>query len=89
MQMMFGDIGEHAHHEVMDALRAALSSPEPAIRTAALRTLASHRDPVLIDKLAAVLQQPVGQAISVEDALRTLRTITESRSVDVRPCDSG
>lgn len=72
MQMMFGDIGEHAHHEIMDALRAALSNPEPAIRTEALRTLASHRDPVLVDKLAAVLQQPVGQAISVEDALSGL-----------------
>jgi len=64
MQMMFGALEHHAHHEIMTALRTALSSRHAAVRVAALRSLAAHKDPMLVDKLVSVLQQPAGQPIS-------------------------
>src|SRR5262245_23592369 len=70
LQMMFGEFDHTTHHAAMDALHKALSDKDIAVRQSALRMLASHRDPLLIEKLAASLNNPADKSFSTVDAIR-------------------
>jgi hypothetical protein len=72
LQMMFGDLDHGAHAALMDELQKALSDKDIEVRQGALRVLASHRDPVLIQKLVAALDAPSGATIAPIDAINGL-----------------
>lgn len=69
LQMMFGQSDHQAHHAIIDALHAALTDKDLAVRQSALRVLASHRDPALIDKLVASLNDPADKTFAIVDAI--------------------
>lgn len=77
--MMFGELDHAAAHQVMAALHDALADRELAVRQAALRVLASHRDPILIEKLASSLAQPTDSSFSTIDAIRALAVAGAAR----------
>jgi hypothetical protein len=70
--MMFGEFDHTTHHSAMESLHKALSDKDIAVRQSALRMLAAHRDPVLIDKLASSLDNSADQSFSKVDAIRGL-----------------
>lgn len=72
IQMMQGELDHGAHHAIMRALHTALSDRHVEVRQAALRTLAAHRDPALIEKLVAALSNPGDRTFSSVDAIRSL-----------------
>jgi hypothetical protein len=72
LQMMFGEFDHTAHHAAMESLHKAISDKDIAVRQSALRILASHGDPVLIDKLASSLDNPADKSFSAVDAIRGL-----------------
>jgi hypothetical protein len=72
LQMMFGEFDHTTHHSAMESLHKALSDKDIAVRQSALRMLAAHRDPVLIDKLASSLDNSADQSFSKVDAIRGL-----------------
>jgi Common central domain of tyrosinase len=72
LQMMFGQSDHHAHHAAVDALHAALTDRDIAVRQSALRVLASHRDPALIAKLVASLDNSADKTFATVDAIRGL-----------------
>jgi Common central domain of tyrosinase len=72
LQMMFGEFDHTSHHAAMDALHKALSDKDIEVRQSALRMLASHRDPVLIDKLASSLNNSADKSFATIDAIRGL-----------------
>jgi hypothetical protein len=72
LQMMFGQSDHQAHHAAMAALHAALTDRDVAVRQSALRVLASHRDPALIDKLVSSLDNAADKSFATVDAIRGL-----------------
>ncbi|MER9273465.1 hypothetical protein [Mesorhizobium sp. M0643] len=70
--MMFAAIEEHGHHQVMAALNAALLDTGPQVRVAALRALASHRDPQLVQHLTSGLRDASTLPVSQADAILAL-----------------
>jgi len=72
LQMMFGQFDHQAHHAMIEALHTALADKDIAVRQSALRVLASHRDPALIDKLVASLNNPANKTFATVDAIRGL-----------------
>jgi hypothetical protein len=72
LQMMFGQFDHQAHHAIIDAFHTALTDKDIAVRQSALRVLASHRDPALIDKLVASLNNPADKTFATVDAIRGL-----------------
>lgn len=75
LQMMFGQSDHHAHHAAIDALHAALTDRDLAVRQSALRVLASHRDPALIAKLVSSLDNPADKTFTTIDAIRGLAVV--------------
>lgn len=73
LQMMSGELDENSHHATMAALHEGLTDSDVAVRNDSLRTLASHGDPALVDKLAAALDGPQASAkIAPVDAINGL-----------------
>jgi hypothetical protein len=79
LQMMFGEIDHRLHHRVMTALHNGLTDRDLSVRQAALRVLAAHRDPALIEKLAAALAQPTNALFPPADAIRALAVAGATR----------
>jgi hypothetical protein len=72
LQMMFGDFDHTTHHTAIAALHKALTDKDIAVRQAALRVLASHRDPELIRKLVSSLDNSADTSFAPVDAIRGL-----------------
>jgi len=79
LQTMFGELDHATHHAVMATLHKSLSDKQLAVRQAALRILASHRDPMLIEKLAASLAKPGDTSFAPVDAIRALAVAGAAR----------
>jgi hypothetical protein len=72
LQMMFGDFDHATHHTALAALHKALADKDLAVRQAALRVLASHRDPELVGKLVSSLDNAADTSFAPVDAIRGL-----------------
>lgn len=91
MQMMFADIDPMAHHSIRAALYKALSDTQPGVAQAALRTLAAHPDPMLVETLAGVLAGKTNVAVTRADAIRGLTAAGAARqyAAAIRPYVTG
>jgi hypothetical protein len=73
VQMVFGAIDEKTHHEIMAALRQALSDDDLEVRRSALRVLVSNRDPAAVELLAEGLQDPSSSKFTAMDAIQGIQ----------------